>query len=653
MLSRLSRVVLLCGIAAVVVLFSLDVTHPWAGIVGIALALVLAMAGLAVVDLFGGEESTGPELVASALGLGICVGLLSWVASSYLIRSLWPGTALILTAAVMGARNSRRLWNALGDATELLEFNTIGTVALFFGAYVFGYNEIIVGSELHFSFLTDWAKHLLVAASVRELGLPLHELSGYPGIIYAGAVHVGYGVLVAGAQQITQCTLFETARWLGVIGLWLIPISAFALIRSRGLASPLVICASLTSLFWSGGGILIHILGKDWEKALNPYQNWILGGVPSGSLLHNSPQLFSVCLVAVGALLFSRYTKTASLRALMGFSLMLGCSALIKPVLVIVVVPALAISMIVARRTGHLVLIVLVMAAFGLLYNLPLLYADEFVSHAVWHQRWKYLLKLSELRRTAVLGIGTVVVGYWLYSWMRVGIKRRDLEWIGVLVISFLGAAVFAVVFRETGRGHHGNHSWPLSAATVLLIPHLVATLFHWVFSLRADSGLTRRSLQIALIVMLAVHMGGAAVYVARYPHLLPRSLSVSYVNAMQKARALTRPEDRFLVDPSLTRIYPPSVFQMYLARSALWRVPASPEVHSYSQNWTRLEKPRHDSSKIIPFLKAYDALICTDQNPIFGITADTLGWARTSLDPEEELVLWQRPRPDRPSHFR
>jgi hypothetical protein len=331
-------------------------------------------------------------------------------------------------------------------------------------------------------------------------------------------------------------------------------------------------------------------------------------------------------------------------RALLGFALLLGCSGLVKPSLAIVVFPVLMISLALGRRPAHLALVAAMIAAFTLVYMIPRFYADEVIPGAAWRANWDHLFQLSQMRRAGVFGVGTIVIGNWFYRWMRAGRRQRDLEWVGVLMIAALGAFLFDVVFRETGREFLANQDWPLAAVAVLLVPHLVCTALGWLFPSVRHPGAASRGLQVAVTLLVVVHVAGAAVYVARYPHIRKRTVPVAYVGAMRKARALSQPADRFLMPPSLTKADPHLVLQLYLARPVLMNSSPKPEIDRYRQKWTQLVAQERWKAAV-PYLKAYDALITTRRTSGLGKIAQSLGWGKTTLGEKVGLELWQRPR--------
>jgi hypothetical protein len=620
MTSRILSGPIIVGAIVAALLFTAGAPVWWSGLGFVGTWAALLGCGLAwLPGSLASDRWSGPALIAAS---GIACAWFLWTASGYLTGGMTAGSvAVVVVGAVGWVRAIRGNLTRPPERPELIAI----AIALGAGFYLTGLNEIWGSDRVFFTFRYDWDVHLHIAGIISEHGLPKLEHSGAARYPIDAVSHVGWPVLVAGVESLTQTSLFTAARGLTVGGFAVIALAACGIARRRLDRLPVVLLVSVAPLVWGGLALAASLARGDVDAILDLRQAWPGPGIVSGVMYYNATQLFAVALVLAGLAVLDRDELPRPIELAAGYAL-IAISASIKPSLAIVVVPALLLVLTAARRWRELAVVLAVSAAIAAIYFLPALLADELPPRIGWTIGLPDDARSALAHLAATIGVLALVAARWI-GLLFAATSRRAVMPGAVVTLALGGALVFALLFREVGRSH-GNQFWPLVGIVVVMTPFALAELVRW-----PKPGFRR----VVVHLLIGVHLTAGLIYAANSPAIRARSLKPAQIEAVVAMRELTPKDARVHVMPGVPRILAP-----FYRRRANWRPPLiASELPAYKR-WAAVAR---GEAPFEPSIVAdRDAVILTRRSRRLGPELEALGWTRSYRGDRTSFELWLAP---------
>lgn len=631
-------------------LLSVGAPVPWNGARLLFAVFVFFFAGYSLVPAHALNPNHSPSAFAQSslvlllsFGAGLAAAFVCWFLSAYLFKSFLPGTICTLLLAALGAFRFRRNPSITMGFFRSPAALAVSLFSLALGCYIYGVIEVQVGDQFAYSFRWDLFMHMFSAAIVRDSGLPMINKTGSGISDFSFLTHVGYSVFVSGVDDLTRTSVFQAARFLGIFSFWLISIAGLSLacrLTRSQLGAGLAACGTL---IWGGLLLPFAIHARNIDAMLDPYVHGLFGScMASGTMYHNGTQFMAVSTLMLGLVSLDAYTRDRNLHYLTLAAVLFVVSGLTKPSSIIVVAPALILVMAVKRENLWAGAIVVGVFGLGLIAHLlPRILIENLPDMpSSWVANWGNLLEPEKiLAKLAALGIGWIVVAIVIFEFVRNLAKPREWNWYDMVIVAWMGGAVFSMVFTEAGREAHGNQNWSFLGMTIPLAIVLIAKLW-MMFSGEIPTwkdSLWYRPIRATIMLMLITQLVGGLLYAINYPTITSIKTSAERIEVVKQARNLTVPETRFLIDPELRDL----PLWSYLSRPSIWVYK-----HGRFQQDTNDRRAwlRISNGQSVPntnaFLASRDAIILGRNTFFLRARLERQGWSGRSLGDNYELWL-------------
>lgn len=492
-------------------------------------------------------RKTFPLRILLSLSLGIGASLFVWGVSFLLVGRSFPGTLVLLTLAVWGLVTHPK---SASDDLLLLpdEFLATCAAALGLGVYHWGLIGIPLGGMIIFpgGSSGDIQFHSGLAALIQSNGLPLVELSGLGVDKFFAPTHLGVPVLLSGMADALAIAPLEASRILAPLGYLILALSVYCLLDDPRIGGRWRFLFAVSSLAIGSLTFVADLVSFNVNGVAAPVIRATFSpGTASGSIYHNITQLFALGLAATALAVIH---KTGW--RFLGIALsLIVVSGLIKPSLIIILMPALLLSWIVTSRSiVKLLQLLVTIVAWILIYYSPALFFD---SASTAGNAFQFsLAKFGEPK--SLIGLlllgGAAWVG-WTLSLRRMWKgEATSLEWIAGL--SLWGAALFLLCFREVGREGHLNESWAFAGLVALLVPFYTSR--NW-----GGTG-AKKSVAFLALSFFCLQVCAGSLYAVAYTH--GRAFRDGYyaikrddVKIAEELKNGTPQNARILIDPELS----------------------------------------------------------------------------------------------------
>jgi hypothetical protein len=513
---------------------------------------------------------------------------------------------------------------------------SVGLVALLAGYHLTGINELLLSRGMFFTARFDLWAHVYWAGLVRDLGLPFPEPSGIPGAPLAPLSHLGLFGILAGIQQLSWASPYQSAKILALGCYLLIPLSGILLVRHLRPSRPVHALCALSPLFWGGIVAPIELILRRWSGFRDLYLESVVPlALPAGTLYHNLPQLTAVMLGGAALCALDGDRQESDRTGVLSFAGLLAVSGLVKPVLLLVLGPALLLLLLLDRRWQHALLAGIVLGCGTLLHLAPGLLASLPEAHGWRIDPGRLHQPRTLLHALVAGGLALVVAGACALDLARTR-ARHSFRWYHLHAVGLGGAVLFALLFFEPARQDHGNQLWPLSAMLVLAAPLTSASLLRWI----APGGTRRRMPAPAVLASLALaaHLSSGVIYASRYPFIRTHWLTPDQVRLAETVAAATEKNASLLVAPELADhllIYP------YLGRRMLPSLSWHPAAGEANALWRAVARgKRRDALDTV--LQGRDHVLLGPRNGHLVPLLQKRGWSPIALPGGH--TLWSRP---------
>ncbi len=583
-------------------------TPPQRGQHGLALASGLASFGL----VWSLAAYAGPSQV-TVLAVAVILPLAGLAFAHWRdYRPAPPGRHLLLAGATGLALS---LWLYL--PTDLVVPET--------GLHVF--------SDLQF----DLSIHALMAETIRESGLPLHNLWASTASEFSPLSHTAHAVVIAGLAEATSLDSPRAAIILWalatVITLW----SAIELIEWNAPVTPasLALCA-LAVTVWAP----LSTFDAGWLMAL-PAIDDIVGTNDwvAGRSYWNISQALSIALVAAALTVLDRADDVARdsprrRRFIAAGALLISTSACFKPSLWIFYGPALLLWCGWRResvRTWLALVVALVVPLF--VYALP-----------VWLQplpaggRW---LIAPDAGQALAVGdyLLRALAAPLVLATALIALRRipGPASTLGLATLALAGSALFALLFQEAQfvgfEVLQPNIWWGMAACCLLMLPLIGREAVHLV----ARGGAIARGATVLATGLAVAQLAHGIVIAVAYPLLVVRSYPDASIRLLRQVRAATSPTTRLALDPYLDG----QDLRPFLARPSLLPTTfGDPTDLAAYDAWSRFAAEGRGNP--MPALARVDAVVLHEQRRAARDLLVSLGWRTAPLT--NGFALWQRP---------
>lgn len=482
---------------------------------------------------------------------GASIAMFCWTLSLYIFKSTLPGSILFAVIAIASCARYRMMpTGSLPGRMPVLAILIATSIATWHtGAQWLPYRDGIAVSDR----FGDYGLHVSYATIVSANGLPLKNTNGLVKPEFEGAAHTGLLVLLAGVVDLVESNFPLATHILVVIAYVLTAVSAYALIEELASNPFIRFCASLSPFLWTSISVIpIAISQRNYGPLLDPV-SCLQSAV--GNQFHNCTQLWCVSLTFAGLVCLKLAFSASRSDSFLTLATTLFVTAgLVKPSLVILVIPALLIVLFMtgySSRSGWCGVSAALLIG-GVTYYMPLAFQHDSVPST-----WQFDPSIAVLA-SLVFPLTGIAVGAAIVFCVRFDALLRDRsilrepKWSDVALISAFGGFLFAVLFHESGiRATHGNQFWGFWGTITLLAPHVV------VFVLEADErrqrfghGIHNSLLRRVAATIVLLHIVSGVSYVVTYPVWGLRLRSIAQANALFEANRLTSADDRFLIDP-------------------------------------------------------------------------------------------------------
>ena len=626
---------------------------PWVGISLFASWAIFILTGFAVLPALLADPDKNQNLTEQQAtwillntATGLCVALFLWLGSGYIFHTFWPGTAALLIISALGLFRLVHQQKSYKLSTPTGILFAVIIIAFLLGLYHYWLIEFHWQDSLIFSgiYRGDLFFHTYWATLIKENGLPLIDMTGNPSTPFELPTHIGIDILMAGIQNLTRISMFQTTRILVPIGYSLLGLFALSVVYQPHRKKILIFIAAISILVWGGLSLPLDVVTGNIRGILIPYVSSTINRNGSGSLYHSLTQIFSVALTGAALVAMRKHILSDDLRYFILANVLIGTTLLVKPSISILTAPAMFIFLLLDRRKLYQSLIAasIFIAAIAI-YMLPIFFQDSYPEVSAWTLGANLDslkdLTLIIIKSVVWIGVGWVFIGIRLKHLIRSIIKRGPLDWEDFLLIVIGGGLLFFLLFEESGiRGRHGNNLWGLFASLILVSPIALVSLVEWVKDASPHSVKAQAKKWIVL-TMLSFQLLSGTLYAFSFPivnmrhHRYPNSI----VRFLKDLRAQTPPQTRFLFDPSFPF---QGRFMVYLARPALWKYSSTPHSKKWFEKWESAIEGKADPWSII---RHYDALVIGPATRWIIPLLEEKNWRKTQTS-YQKYELWQAP---------